>query len=74
MSIDQLPASEALGRLEEAREQLLVTFNSLGGRASFESLVTRMRSDGGFAEYDTRLAMASLGAVITDEGVFALAR
>lgn len=73
MSIDQLPPTDALARLREARSHVEATLASKGGAASFTEIAADMQREG-FGAYDTRLALASAGATVNDAGELALHR
>ena len=73
MSIDELPASGALERLREARQAVKASLTDKGGEAPFAEVVHDLRA-GGFGEYDTRLAIASLGVRYTNVGNLVLRR
>jgi len=73
MSIDQLPPTAALARLRAARSCVEATLAEKGGAASFADIAARMQREG-FSAYDTRLALASAGATVTDAGELKLRR
>jgi hypothetical protein len=73
VSIDELPAAEALRRLRIARANAHATLTGAGGTAPFGELLRAMEHEG-FGAYDTRLAVASIGARYTADGHVALER
>jgi hypothetical protein len=73
MSIDQLPPTDALARLREARSRVEATLAARGGAAPFDEIAAEMQREG-FGAYDTRLALASAGATVNDAGELALRR
>jgi len=71
VSIDQLPPAQALQSLRKARSEVTEVISSYGGRATFEVISGKMQSSD-FGEDDTRLALASAGATIDNDGMFTL--
>lgn len=73
MSIDELPAAQALQQLRVARASARATLMGAGGNAPFSELLRAMELEG-FGAYDTRLAVASIGALYTADGQVELNR
>ena len=73
MSIDQLPPTDALARLRQARSCVEQKLAAKGGAAPFNEIAADMQL-AGFGAYDTRLALASVGATVNDAGDLALRR